>query len=236
MMEHAQRTYQAVAFQIGVAETSAGLGEIQRRRGLLEPALETLQEARRRAHDLQNQKVENRTLLSLGDIYRQQGRIGQAKSVYSDARVCAEELGDAYEIAEAEVHLARLAIFVGMLSDAEGHLAAATHAMKKSQRAGHVAAFASIVQGQLLLTEGDFAQAEMGCVAKTRRGTQRTKLCRSSAVLRWPLRTVLQSTPPASRCLLCLLLAFVLFSACSVLHIPAMFARPSRTKRSPCPV
>ncbi|MEO8970424.1 MAG: tetratricopeptide repeat protein, partial [Ktedonobacteraceae bacterium] len=164
MMEHAQLTYKAIASQVGLAETVAGLGEIQRRRGFLERAMQSLQEGRKLAHDLNNQRVENIALLSMGDIYRQQGQIGRAKNAYADAKIYAEELSEpagARGIAEAEVHLARLAIFAGEMKEAEEQLIAATNAMGKSFRAGQVAAFASIVQGQLLVTEGDFAQAEI---------------------------------------------------------------------------
>jgi tetratricopeptide (TPR) repeat protein len=129
----------------------------------LNRALQTFQEGRRQSHTFHNDQAESRALLGLGDIYHQQGQIGQAKNAYTDARVRIETLGEfagAVGIAEAEVRLARLAIFTGDLKDADAHLTTTKEAMTRNPLAQQVSPLALIVQGQWLLTQGNFTQAE----------------------------------------------------------------------------
>jgi tetratricopeptide (TPR) repeat protein len=63
-------------------------------------------------------------------------------------------------IAEAEIRLARTAIYNGELQDAEAHLASASAAIPKNPLAAQVTPLLLIVRGQLFLVAGDFAQAE----------------------------------------------------------------------------
>ena len=75
-------------------------------------------------------------MLGLGDVYHQLGQPEQAFLAYMDAKArIREELGEVASApltAEAEVRLARVALFTGELIDAENHLTAAAAAMSGS--------------------------------------------------------------------------------------------------------
>jgi tetratricopeptide (TPR) repeat protein len=159
-MERALRTYKAIAYRIGQAEASAGLGEIQRRRGFLSTALQTFDEARTLAHKIENEPVESRALLGIGDIYRQQGRTAQAGEFYRNAQTRMEGINDAASVAEAQLRLARLAVFAGRLDEANSYLAMAKSVVVSQPQTDQVVPQMQIIQGQLLLTQGDFVQAE----------------------------------------------------------------------------
>lgn len=164
LVEHALQTYQALAYQAGQAETMVELGKIQLRRGLPEQALQTFEEARIQARLLDNSQVESRALLGLGDVYYQLGQPGQAFLTYTEAKEHIQEALDEVEralpAAEAEIGLARVALFTGELTDAEHHLTAAAAASVKTPFAAQVATMAALTRGQLLLTENDVTAAE----------------------------------------------------------------------------
>src|SRR6202165_4118784 len=159
-MERALRTYKAIAYRIGQAEASAGLGEVQRRRGFLSTALQTFDEARTLAHKIENERVESRVLLGIGDIYRQQGRTAQADEFYRNAQRRMQGIHDAISVAEAQLRLALLAVFAGRLDEANSYLTTAKSAVVSQPQADQVVPQMQIIQGQLLLTQGDFVQAE----------------------------------------------------------------------------
>ncbi|MFL5702945.1 MAG: tetratricopeptide repeat protein, partial [Ktedonobacteraceae bacterium] len=159
-MERALRTYKAITYRIGQAEASAGLGEIQRRRGFLSTALQTFDEARTLAQKIANEGVESRALLGIGDIYRQQGRTAQAGEFYRNAQTRMESIHDSASVAEAQLRLARLAVFAGRLDEANSYLAMAKSTVEKQPQADQLVPGMQIIQGQLLLTQGDFVQAE----------------------------------------------------------------------------
>jgi len=166
MIDRALRTYKAIDYRIRLAETTADLGEIQRRRGFLERAAESFNEARRLARSLRNEEAESKALLGIGDVYRQQGRTIQAETCYRDAQARMERLRESTEVegilgvAVAAVRLARLAVFGGRLGEAASHLATANEAATTSSLATAGDPMLLLVEGQLLLTQGDFAQAE----------------------------------------------------------------------------
>src|SRR5260370_8094611 len=62
--------------------------------------------------------------------------------------------------AEALVRRARLAVFAGRLDEAASFGASAYTIIEENDYASQVRPMALLVQGQLLLTEGDFSQAE----------------------------------------------------------------------------
>jgi len=99
----------------------------------------------------------------MGDILYQQGQLTQAKSAYEDAQTRVTSVGaftSATVVVEAEVRLARIAIFTGNLSEATSHLAKVAEVMKENTLAAQVAPMASVIRGQLFLTQGDLTQAE----------------------------------------------------------------------------
>lgn len=125
-----------------------------------------MNEALKQADAQQDELTEGRALLSLGDVYRQQGRIVQAQTCYTDARTRMERLSESagvagmIGVAEAAIRLARLAVFRGRLDEAASQLAAAHNIVTKTQLASQVVPMLLLVEGQLLLTQGDFEQAE----------------------------------------------------------------------------
>jgi len=129
-------------------------------------------------------------LLSIGDIYRQQGRIAQAETCYRDAQIRIEQLGasGAVEgvlgVAEAVARLARLAVFAGRLGEATSRLTVANDAIASSSFGAHVVPFILFVEGQLLLTQGDYAQSAAHFRdAHDQAGNQQEPLLASEALL-----------------------------------------------------
>ncbi|TMD42265.1 MAG: tetratricopeptide repeat protein, partial [Chloroflexi bacterium] len=177
-MESALRTYKAIAYRIGQAETTAGLGDIQRRRGFLATALQTYNEALNLANKLQDELVESRALLGMGEVYRQQGQTGQAAVCYRNAQDHMEQLGERAGVAEAQVLLARLAVFGGQLGEAIAYLSKAASNITPVIYPVKASPLLSLVQGQLLLTQGDFVQAEegFGAAYKQAEGQQEPQL------------------------------------------------------------
>jgi Tetratricopeptide repeat len=70
-----------------------GLGEIQRRRGLLADAIHAFLQGREKARQWGISLVESRTLLGLGDMYRQRGQPELAERMYLEAKACIERPG-----------------------------------------------------------------------------------------------------------------------------------------------
>ncbi len=163
LMERALRTYQATAFRLGQAETNVGLGMLQYLHGFLERARQTLEAGRQLAHTLHNTAVESRALLTIGDVLRQQGQLGVARNTYSDALAQLEGLDEAAGAAyrtQAEVSLARIAIFNGDFKAAETHQANALAATQHNPLASYMPPLTDLLQGLILLAQGDFPQAE----------------------------------------------------------------------------
>ena len=139
------------------------MGIIQYQRGLLDHARHTLENGRQQAHTLKNKVTECKALLSLGDVYQQLGQLNLAKHAYSDARTSAEELGEvagAMYRATAEINLARISILNGEMHEAESHLHTGTVAISKNPLARQLMPKAERVQGHLVLTEGNFTEAQ----------------------------------------------------------------------------
>lgn len=102
-------------------------------------------------------------MIGLGEIQRQKGELGPAKNFLTDARELAEKtdphIGVPF-IIQANVGLARLAILSGNLKEAETYLAEAEAKTQYNTLTTQLRPEVFAVQGQLRLTEGDFAEAE----------------------------------------------------------------------------
>ena len=159
LMERALRTYKAVAFRMGQAETAAGLGEIQRRRGFLSTALQTLEDAHKQARMLHNEYVEGRTQVSIGDIYRQQGKFPLAAIHYRDAQEQMTKLGETSWIVQSETKQASLAVLNGRLDEAQAQLTKAQNTARSSSFVAQLTPALLITEAQLLLTIGDYEHA-----------------------------------------------------------------------------
>ena len=110
-MEEAIRLYKQHVFQRGLANALVGLGEIQRRRGLLADAIHAFLQGREKARQWGISLVESRALVGLGDMYRELGQPELAKRMYLAARACLERTALAAGIqglAEADLRLASL--------------------------------------------------------------------------------------------------------------------------------
>jgi tetratricopeptide (TPR) repeat protein len=163
MLERALRTYKAIAYRFLLAETTIGLGYLQCLRGFLDRARQTLEDGQLQAHKMGNGPAESRALLALGDIYYQQGQLGQARAAYTETLTRAQEI-EAYPaastIALAEIQQARVSTLMGDMKDAESHLQAAHEIIQQNPLTAQVEPQYKIAIGQLLLTEGDFTRAE----------------------------------------------------------------------------
>jgi tetratricopeptide (TPR) repeat protein len=126
--------------------------------------MQTFEEATKLAHLLSNELVESKALLGLGDIYSKKGQMLQARNYYYDAQKRLEEqLPDpVYSIITAEtlIRRARLAVFTGRLDEATSCLTSAHSIMAEHTFAPQVEPAILLAEGQLLLTRGDFSQAE----------------------------------------------------------------------------
>ncbi len=89
-----------------------------------------------------------------------------------------EQLGERAGVAEAQVLLAQLAVFGGQLGEATAYLSKAASNITPVIYPVKASPLLSLVQGQLLLTQGDFVQAEegFGAAYKQAEGQQEPQL------------------------------------------------------------
>src|SRR2546429_7755026 len=89
-----------------------------------------------------------------------------------------EHLGERAGVAEAQVLLAQLAVFGGQLGEATAYLSKAASNITPVIYPVKASPLLSLVQGQLLLTQGDFVQAEegFGAAYKQAEGQQEPQL------------------------------------------------------------
>ena len=94
---------------------------------------------------------------------QQLGQLNLAKHAYSNAHTSAEELGEvagAMYRATAKNKSRRISILNGKMHEAESHLHTGTVAISKNPLARQLMPKAERVQGHLVLTEGNFTEAQ----------------------------------------------------------------------------
>ena len=164
MVERALRTYKAIAYRIGQAEATINLGELQLLRGFIERATQTYEEAIQLAQSLSNEFIENKALVGLGILHSKRGELLRAGNYLYEAQTRVEtQLSDpVYSAIAAEIHVgkAKLAMLTGQLNEAASSLANANSITSKHTLASTIEPSIFLAEGQLLLTRGDFTQAE----------------------------------------------------------------------------
>ena len=88
------------------------------------------------------------------------GRTAQAKIAYRDAQELLTQAGEPAGEALAQTDLASLSVFAGQLGEAASYLNKARASAHNSPISQQVLPAILLVEGHLLLTQGDFTQAE----------------------------------------------------------------------------
>jgi tetratricopeptide (TPR) repeat protein len=104
--------------------------------------------------------VEGRVQLHVGDVYRQQGKLSLAGIHYRDAEEMMARSGETRWVVQSEAKQASLAVLNGRFGDAQALLIKAQDAAHTSLFAAQLSPVLSVTEAQLLLTIGDYTQAE----------------------------------------------------------------------------
>jgi tetratricopeptide (TPR) repeat protein len=158
------RTYKAIAYLIGQAEVTLSLGNLQVLRGSLDRAIQTYEEASKLGQSLSNALVKSNALLGLGTIQGNKGQTVKARNSLNEAQKILENhpSDPAYSITALEIMVrkAQIALFTGQLDEAAKSLAMAYSMISEYAFTSHVEPAILLIDGQLLLTQGDFTGAE----------------------------------------------------------------------------
>jgi ATP/maltotriose-dependent transcriptional regulator MalT len=136
------------------------LGEVARRRGELEKALTTFEQAKAVAQEADDKSALAYILSGIGDVLADRGDLIAARKSHEEALAVRKQTGEKQTAAETETALARLAIDEGHAADAETVIRKCKEQFHQDQQADDELA-ASIVLIDALIAESKLPEAEL---------------------------------------------------------------------------